>query len=275
MEYNYNQWQTEVIEFWEEANSKKVDYEDKDNIVQKCLCLAFRDLMVRTMVKTEENKNKKIVLDNLARQCYKETELGEKIKRWDENISKMDESSFKDFQKDLCNMVKVFLKKTYEDNCCTYGKSQKIVNMTFKYLYAYHCSNCNDGRLERFNHCHMPLDSFILEWFKLHVLENVEDTKKVGAWSTIEYKDTDKQFGYEYYYEEIKEYCNEIRKQDNLDITPLQAEFVIWKNIKKEMAADKFILAYKKDFEKGKLHEMSLQEKEEMIHELTIDEYRK
>lgn len=44
-----------------------------------------------------------------------------------------------------------------------YGKAQKIVNMTLKYLYCFDDAASRDAW---FAHCHMPIDSIISEWWK-------------------------------------------------------------------------------------------------------------
>ena len=46
-----------------------------------------------------------------------------------------------------------------------FGKAQKIVNMSFKYLFC--LQNAEDKKYaEKFEYCHMPLDSYTLEWYK-------------------------------------------------------------------------------------------------------------
>ncbi|MBQ8393500.1 MAG: hypothetical protein IJX51_06990 [Clostridia bacterium] len=47
----------------------------------------------------------------------------------------------------------------------TYGKAQKIVNMTMKQLYCF--DNAHRYRKTVFQFCHIPLDSVILDFFKL------------------------------------------------------------------------------------------------------------
>ena len=43
-----------------------------------------------------------------------------------------------------------------------YGKAQKIVNMSFKYLF---CLNDSQKYDTKFKGCHMALDQYTLEWF--------------------------------------------------------------------------------------------------------------
>ena len=55
----------------------------------------------------------------------------------------------------------------YYDNGVAYGKAQKIVNMTMKGIY---CLDGAENYEDWFKHCHMALDSIILEWFKRDVV---------------------------------------------------------------------------------------------------------
>lgn len=234
MDYNYDDWKIKAKEFWEETDKKNIDC-DECNIMQKCVCLAFRDLTVRTMTKSD--KTKTISLDNLAKE-FCETEYMEKITKWINGDETWTEENFNDLHKTLCEMVREFLVPDYYEEC-TYGKAQKIVNMTFKYLCAYYCANSEESKDENcFKFCHMPLDSFTLEWFKRSEIPNVAKGK-IGAWSNMDKKDDEKSYGYEFYYKEIKKYF------ETQKVTPLQAEFVIWPHIQKELAAEAFIFTFK------------------------------
>ena len=76
------------------------------------------------------------------------------------------DEKFDDKYSDWCEQ----LIKSYEDYLkggITYGQAQKIINMAFKYLYCI-CDRCEGGEKykKKFDKCHMPLDSFSLEWFK-------------------------------------------------------------------------------------------------------------
>jgi len=62
-----------------------------------------------------------------------------------------------------------------------YGKAQKAVNMTFKYLST--CDNA-DEYAERFQYCHMPLDSYILEWYYSEVKKNIRKSHR-KTWSNL------------------------------------------------------------------------------------------
>ena len=112
--------------------------------------------------------------------------------------------------------------KTYYDKA-NYGKAQKIVNMMFKHLY---CMNFGSAKAwevlceEYFVHCHMPLDSFTLDW--LHRKDGVA----VCEWSNLEYNSISQKGKASTSY---KEYLNRVKSQfPIMGYTAFQAEFYIW-----------------------------------------------
>ena len=154
----------------------------------------------------------------------------------------------------------------------TYGQAQKIINMAFKYLY---CCKHDSKMEERFKTCHMPLDSFSLEWFKRKFKEKIFSnpdsysennkelpeslfTKKgekklkaesIGSWSSMQTWEEDckkQEYPYEFYAHVIKQYCKEN------SITPLQLDFIVWSKMQKIMAAEAFIKTFKDDDEENK-----------------------
>ena len=136
---------------------------------------------------------------------------------------------FDDEHEKLCNLWCDKFKD--DDNLSRYGKAQKIINMSFKYLYC--CSDAEKYR-DYFKCCHMPLDSNTLGWI-VKVLKI--DKKKVCAWSKLQ-KTGDKSDGcfeengkryycYDYYVERVREYLN---KQNNI-CSPLELEFVVWEDM--------------------------------------------
>lgn len=73
-----------------------------------------------------------------------------------DNYSEKD--AFDEWHKTTCDALMNVLKKLYQS--IHYGKAQKIVNMTFKYLYCI----SNDRNDNYYKYCHIPLDSIILDW---------------------------------------------------------------------------------------------------------------
>lgn len=109
-----------------------------------------------------------------------------------------------------------------------YGKAQKIVNMTCKYLMLF--SDASDYQ-KVFQQCEMPLDSKILEYYNNTIVTSLNESKNskiqkcTTAWSNLEYEE------YEDIQKNIKEFC-ESNKNTDLNLTgfPLIDEFTIWKN---------------------------------------------
>ena len=64
------------------------------------------------------------------------------------------------------------------------GRSQKLLNMAFKYLYC--LEGFREGYRSHFACCHMPLDSYTLAWYKRECDTDYDG----GAWSAID--DTEK-----------------------------------------------------------------------------------
>lgn len=183
------------------------------------------------------------------------------------------EEAFKEKQAYLCDAwVKSFKESS---SLGTYGKAQKIVNMTFKYLYCY-----ADDNLEKlkgyFQYCHMPLDSFTLEWFKRTICSRKEKIfkTKVGSWSSMsksnesnitQGKSAEEKYAYLFYVDKIQEYIN----NNKISLSPLQLEFIIWPKMQLELATENYLFAltdeYKKTAEKEKIRKESLDYKMALV----------
>ena len=98
----------------------------------------------------------------------------------------------------------------------TYGVAQKIVNLTFKYLF------CNkilrEQHRDKFKECHMVLDSFILSWYK----ENDLKPKITKSWSNLKKEE------YEQIQKAISKHVE--TKTINDKLCPLEYEFILWPN---------------------------------------------
>ncbi len=100
-----------------------------------------------------------------------------------------------------------------------YGKAQKIVNMTFKYLMLF--QNAGDEKYSSlFEKCHMPVDSFIVSYMKKQKIIDADI-----VWSNLD-KDE-----YNTLYTQIKRHCEE---NSNLTGKPLYDDFIIWGQAHKE-----------------------------------------
>lgn len=85
-----------------------------------------------------------------------------------------------------------------------YGKAQKIVNMSFKYLYLFddtfdESGNCKYPQI--FDKCHMAIDANILDWFKKNDKNSV--SKYSVTWSNMGYDE------YQAAQNSIKSYCRQ------------------------------------------------------------------
>lgn len=144
------------------------------------------------------------------------------------------EKEFDEWHGEICeNFLQGFNKllKDYDIEKISYGKAQKIVNMTFKYIY------CFDDNIDfdYFKYCHMTLDRYTLEWFledvRMWLMENncKFAKNKIPAWSNLDKGKSDKEFSYLWIQTQIRKYLN---KQDKYSKIPFIAEFTIWKKYK-------------------------------------------
>lgn len=197
--------------------------------------------------------------------------LEEKFYEYFNNEAPSDKSSFDSVHNKLCEAWCDAFSKVSPTHIGTYGKAQKIVNMTFKYLYC--CKNIL-GFEKHFVFCHVPLDSFTLEWFIRECEKRQVSITKgyVASWSSIQeagdqktqmYNFNDKKY-YTYFY-----YQEHFRKWFFVnDTNLLEAEFENWPKIQKNLAAEAFYFAYKDITdakEKNSFKEKPLEEKINLI----------
>lgn len=111
-----------------------------------------------------------------------------------------------------------------------YGKAQKIVNMTFKYLYLF---EKNEPIQSLFAFCHMPLDSSIFRYLKEKFKEHGLNAKLFEtAWSKLDAGQ------YRKIQTAIREYCQEYSSDyadaaDECAKLPFYAEFQIWEEMRR------------------------------------------
>ena len=154
---------------------------------------------------------------------------------------------FDELHNSLCNIFLASLSQSgYND--ATYGQAQKVVNMTFKYLYC--LDNAITDYNDYFEYCHVALDSFTLEW----IWRNCDPGRlnKYEAWSNLkkgDYRDVKGDYkdsrgvdrpGYDRI---VELYRNKIPSQFYLGCTPFHAEFIFWPEIKLHLAAEAFYFA--------------------------------
>lgn len=180
---------------------------------------AYIDMSPRT-IRTKKGEKKQDI-DKEARDEVLKI-LAKNIKKY---ISKRDYSDFdtkhEKFCKDFLDDFNKVLSKS-NHNEVKYGKAQKIVNMTFKYLY---CFDDAENYADLFEKCHMAIDSYIIEWYNENVVKSKNVKKIKETWSNLtvgQYTKIQKNIG------------NYLNSEDNKKYSPIPfyAEFIIWQEEK-------------------------------------------
>lgn len=228
------------------------DYYD-ENGGKKAINAAFKDFTSRTLRKIDPDA-KVNVNEELRKEALKR--LSAKF----EEYFKAPEKNRKDFNtwhEQCCKEFQTEYNKSLEGQYhkIKYGKAQKIVNMTFKYLFCYVDAESYIGH---FRYCHMPLDSFTLTWYRHEAKNYLKQHEKL--W----YRDnknrvnnlTWSDMGEEEYIsiqEDISkilvDYKVKIGNQEiSLPKNSLKAEFYIWQNERNDGSLkDLFKLLYALD----------------------------
>ncbi len=153
--------------------------------------------------------------------------------------------NFNEWHKETCMELCHRIEELY--GAIPYGKAQKIVNMSFKYLYCFDDSQKYAGQFEE---CHMALDSYTLEWFMRFVLNDKEHKhiKKTriaeNSWSKLVCGNNDKEeYSYLWFQNQIKNFLASDRNkvyvdENNEKLHPFQAEFYIWSEMQLHMAME-------------------------------------
>lgn len=230
---------------------------DKDDILL-AVKKAYIDMSPRTFKSNGNNDDKDSISSGDKNKLL--GGLTEKIQAYME--SGLSNQSFDDWHKELCEW---FLKgetneETNEEtkglegllsdagkisDQATFGKAQKIVNMTFKYMY---CFDDAESHADKFEPCHMPLDSYILDWFFVCYKKDWENqnsgkkltksgTYHLPVWSDLKYQQGEDDIPQ---YKEIQAWIKNFL--DKQSISRLEAEFLIWWEVR-----NKKEYTYKKD----------------------------
>ena len=176
----------------------------------------------------------------------------------------------RDLCKDTCNWL-----NTRGYNRSTFGQGQKIVNMAFKYLF------CLKGaeNYPIFQQCHMPLDSFTLEWYKRFVWK-----RKNTSTPTLTGDDKWSNLSEEKYAGIANAIATALKTApefvcNNQSVTlpefPLFAEFYIWPEMQMHLSTEGFLFSFHKpnQAEKNDWKQKSVSAKLDTI-KLCIDEYQ-
>lgn len=224
----------EIRVFWAEGFEL-----DDEAAIRESIIRATGDLMARTL-KVKLGQNWKVE-DRLTDKDA-EDNLVKRIHDYFQEPSCCDPQKFMDWHNKTCIYILKILESKYI--AVHYGKAQKLLNMTFKNLY---CTRYGE-REEYFEYCHMPLDSYTLEWIFRNIYSSVSPRptkEKTPSWSNFSYKkcaelDDNGKYTYNHIEDLVDKYFNDYRSEFNSTLTALQAEFVIWKEIQLEMAAEGF-----------------------------------
>jgi len=112
--------------------------------------------------------------------------------------------------------------------------------MSFKYLYCF--DDFRRRHREKFENCHIPLDSFTLNWYKDNIILNKNKSKKNNAKkiSKIEYEKITSN---------IKEKLSSGYRTTNYPSYVLNYEFKIWRQYKIKYIIDGFVKLDELDFD--------------------------
>ena len=168
--------------------------------------------------------------------------LAREIKKYFDN--KMPCVTKDDFDGLHFNLCKAFIDQLKKDgyNSTTYGQAQKVVNMTFKYLYC--LPDATTTYNEYFEYCHVALDSFTLEWIWRNCDPRSRNLNKYEAWSNLNkddyYAGKTKRPGYDSI---VSLYRAKITSSLYINCTPFQVEFIFWPEIQMHLATEAFYFA--------------------------------
>lgn len=199
------------IEDFTAAYKIPVDTVDLDKCISWAVDKAYGDMMPRTIKGHTEDikKESAAVLTERFREYF--------------NAPPPSEKGFESVHKEVCDVFLTSFNKAAKKIGIqeqAFGKAQKIVNMSFKYLYCM----LRGEKARWFSYCHMPLDTYTLNWFyrkeeKKEKEEGIKPSKK-ETWSNLKPK--------QYYSmaNKIRSYVKEDTQFSGL--SPLEAEFIIW-----------------------------------------------
>lgn len=178
------------------ANGKTLSVINKDDVLGYAVYNAYRDMQPRT-IKGHIMSNSKPLRNYMA----------QKFVDYFKNTAPKSQADFDKFHRTTCLDFLRELNKCVPDPQ-EFGKAQKFVNMAFKYLYCFDDAHTYD---DWFKFCHMPIDSYTLNW----CFDNALYVKKdITNWSGIKEG--------QYY-----DLSGEIRVKLSGE-TPLLVEFKIW-----------------------------------------------
>lgn len=204
MAYTRNDIGDEIKSFRTRMNAKvAVIDKNNNNVLDYAVYNAYRDMQPRT-----------IKGHNIADTQTLREDMAEKFLDYFKGSAPKERADFDEFHKTTCSYFLRELNKIVPDPQ-KFGKAQKFVNMTFKYLY---CFDNAEKYEDHFKFCHMPIDSYTLNWY-FDNQKQLQKQKKITKsaiknWSSL----TERQYG------SLKDDIREMLPGE----TPLLVEFRIW-----------------------------------------------
>ena len=145
---------------------------------------------------------------------------------------------FEDWHEKMCDSLLNLINERYKDQIgqkqeyaeVQYGKAQKIINMTFKYLY---CFDCADKYLEKFVPCHMTIDAYTIDWVADVVqplpAKHMRNSATIKWSKSFSKGNKNEKYTYLWYQDKIKNFLEtNYLDQNNRPLMPLVAEFYAW-----------------------------------------------
>lgn len=129
-----------------------------DEAVLHAIELAYRDMSPRTINGHGTIDDEDIAALRQSHTASVSDKLRQDAPSSQEQFDAMHEELCENF---LAQYNELLSKNNLESHA--FGKAQKIVNMTFKYLYCFEDSNKYNAWFE---YAHMPIDSIVNEWWK-------------------------------------------------------------------------------------------------------------
>ena len=252
-----NDWNVLRHLFWDGKDSFGNILKLDEAGIECSLKRALKDFTARTDKKQEDEQSASV--NNMA-DALKEYQ--EELFAYFSDDAK-GQQEFDQWHHTMCmRFVKAIKEKGIRQNI-SYGKAQKILNMTFKNLY---CLEDAKEKQTHFAFCHLALDSFILKWFRETVATEwfnygktrsekikISENGPIPNWSNLQFKDgslsllfddyntqtesreCDGKYHYMFFVTMIRAYIEKTDRYKGL--TPFQAEFYVWMETQYEVAA--------------------------------------
>lgn len=228
MKYSSSQKDLQIVFNFPSKNFADCSIDDIKDYEKIVSGPAYRDFTPRTIAGLKKEKIQP-ALDWLAKELY--------------NFIHSDENNFETWHNRTCLTFCEQIAQYHGH--IPYGKAQKIVNMSFKYLF---CLNDSQKYALKFKDCHMALDQYTLEWFIRFVLtkeahKNVSVTKiRETSWSKLSCGNKQEQYSYLWFQNEIRKYLNSEKSiyitEDGIHLSSLLAEFYIWPEMQLHLAME-------------------------------------